>query len=273
MMHNRNAMSEILINELWLAYQDEGKGPPVVLVPGSFADYRVWSHQIGPFSRRHRVIAYSRRYGWPDAPPGQGADGSVIRQVDDLATLIRELGIAPAHIVGHSFGGAIALMLALASPELVRALVLAEPAVRTVLENLPGGEADLKAFQDFSAAMQQAFAAGDPQGILNTFVDAMLPGGVANLPAEIRDMFAANIPAAKVEVRATFSCDDARRILVPALVLAGEQSPQRYLRVARVVADCLAQGSLEIIPSTGHGMPFLNPRRFNEAVLTFVAKH
>jgi pimeloyl-ACP methyl ester carboxylesterase len=70
---------------------------------------------------------------WPNLAPGKDADASVERQADDLAGIIRTLGIPPARIVGHSYGGAVAINLTLRHPELVRTLVLAEPAVSGVL--------------------------------------------------------------------------------------------------------------------------------------------
>ena len=70
------------------------------------------------FGRHYRVIAYSRRYHWPNAQPGTNPDASEV-QVDDLVVIIRMLKIAPAHLVGHSYGGAITYHLALRHPELV----------------------------------------------------------------------------------------------------------------------------------------------------------
>lgn len=80
------------------------------------------------FGRHYRVIAYSRRYHWPNAQPGTNPDASEVQE-DDLVVIIRMLKIAPAHLVGHSYGGAITYHLALRHPELVRTLVLAEPVI------------------------------------------------------------------------------------------------------------------------------------------------
>jgi len=65
-----------------------------------------------PLAVRYRVIAYSRRYHWPNAAPGQDADATLERQVENLAALMEALEIAPVHVVGHSYGGATALLLA-----------------------------------------------------------------------------------------------------------------------------------------------------------------
>jgi non-heme chloroperoxidase len=125
---------------LSFAYVEEGSGPPLILVHGSVSDYREWAKQMAPLARRYRVIAYSRRYHWPNEPPGADADASPERQVEDLAVIIKALGVAPAHIAGHSFGGAVALRLALRHPELVRSLILIEPGVSGVLGDLPADD-------------------------------------------------------------------------------------------------------------------------------------
>jgi pimeloyl-ACP methyl ester carboxylesterase len=263
----------IFVNGMWLSYIDKGKGAPIVLVPGSLSDFRIWFAQIEPFSRRGRVIAYSRRYNWPNSTPSKEADGSMQRQVEDLSALIKGLGIAPAHVVGHSYGGSIALFLALAHPEVVRTLVLAEPGVRTVLENEPGTEADLKAFQGFSAALGQAIASGDAERIVKTLVDFVAPGEFETLPPEIHRMLVANIPAAKVEGSTRLTCQDARRITAPTLVLTGNRSPLGYRHIAEIVARCVQNGDLVKIPGASHPMQFGNPQAFNDAVLAFVAKY
>src|SRR2546425_852726 len=98
---------KIFVDGLWLSYVDRGRGAPIVLVPGTLSDFRIWMNQVEPFSQHGRVLAYSRRYNWPNSAPGTGSDGSMQRQVEDLATLIKGMGLAPAHIVGHSYGGTI----------------------------------------------------------------------------------------------------------------------------------------------------------------------
>ncbi len=262
---------KIFINGLWLSYVDRGTGAPIVLVPGAISDFRIWMNQVEPFSQRNRVLAYSRRYNWPNSAPGAGADGSMQRQVEDLAALIKEIGLAPAHIVGHSYGGTIALFLALGHPEVVRTLVLAEPAPWAALDNVPGMEADLKAFLDFAAAYAQALASGDAERIVKTLWDFVAPG--ENLPSEIHNTLVSNVPAAKVEKGARFTCEDARHITKPTLVLAGDRSPMVFRHMAEIVARCVAGGELASIPGASHFMQLMNPQGFNDAVLAFVGRH
>ena len=266
---------KIFVNGLWLAYEDQGKGPPIVLVPGSLSDYRIWFNQIGAFSQHNRVIAYSRRYTWPNAGPGAGADASVPRQVDDLAALIGGLGIGPAHIVGHSYAGLIVLLLALQHPELVRTLVLEEPTIPSILADTPGSDADLKSFQDFGAALQPAFASGEAERIVKTVIDFVAPGAFASMPSEMHSMFVGNVPSFRAEAgpRPPIACQDLGRVTVPTLVLRGERSPSGFRRIADIVAHCVVRGNMVTIPRASHPIQLDNPQAFNEAVLTFLAQH
>lgn len=116
-----------------------GQGDPVVFVHGSLGDLRSWSLQMGPFSKLYRAIAYSRRYHQPNAGPGESLDYSVNLHAEDLASLIRDLGLHRPHIVGLSYGAYIALVLAAKNSELVRSLTLGEPDPFSWLEGTKEG--------------------------------------------------------------------------------------------------------------------------------------
>ena len=111
---------------------EKGTGEPVVLVHGSASDHRTWQPQLDEFSKRYRTLAYSRRYHWPNEPIPDGADYSMDEHVDDLQAFLQSFGKAPLHLVGHSYGAFICLLLAMRDPGLVRTLVLAEPPVVTL---------------------------------------------------------------------------------------------------------------------------------------------
>ena len=265
---------KVSANGLSFAYVEEGSGPPVVLVHGSVSDYREWAHQMAPLARRYRVIAYSRRYHWPNPPPGADADASLDRQVDDLAAFIKALGIAPAHIVGHSFGGAVALNLALRHPELVRTLILIEPGVVGVLGNMPEDDPVSKEAQAIRAAMKEAFASGDAERIVRTYAAHVAPGEFEKAGTEVRQMLLANAQAFQLDYnsrRPPFTCDDARRVVVPALVVFGGRSPFGLQRIAETAARCMKSAGLVKIPQATHWVQRPHARAFNDAALTFLA--
>ncbi len=105
-----------------IAYEVAGSGSPLVLVHAGPADRRMWDPQWVAFRARHRVVRYDARgYGESLPPAGPWS------QHGDLLSLMDELGIARAHVVGASMGAGIAVEAALARPEAVASLVIAAP--------------------------------------------------------------------------------------------------------------------------------------------------
>jgi pimeloyl-ACP methyl ester carboxylesterase len=263
---------KLVANGLSFGYLDVGSGPTVILVHGSISDFREWSHQMAPLAQRYRVIAYSRRYHWPNASPTSDADATLERQAEDLAAIMGALKIGSAHVVGHSYGGATALFLARRHPELVRTLVLAEPAVGGVLGELPKDDPIYEEGRSVRAEVKEAFADGSAERIVRTYAARVAPGEFENAPREAREMFLANVAAFRLDFgspRPAFTCDDAGRIAVPALVIAGSRSAMGLQRIAETLARCLKTGSL----GATHWMESDHPQAFNEAVLSFLERH
>jgi pimeloyl-ACP methyl ester carboxylesterase len=226
-----------------------------------------------PLAQHYRVIAYSRRYHWPNTPPGKDADATLARQVEDLVAIIAALKIAPAHVVGHSYGGATALFLARQHPELVRSMTLAEPPVGGVLGEMPDDDPLAKEGQAVRAEMKAAFASGDAERIVRTYAARVAPGQFENATSETRQMLVANVAAFQLDFtssRPSFTCDDARRIAVPTLVISGSRSAMGLQRMAETLARCLKTGKLANIPEATHWMQGDHPQAFNEAVLSFL---
>jgi len=84
-----------------LHYVEQGRGIPVVFVHGSLSDVAYWADQLGPFARRYRAIAYSRRYDFPSVNPTRPGY-SALADADDLAPLIKTLGLSKVVVIGHS---------------------------------------------------------------------------------------------------------------------------------------------------------------------------
>jgi pimeloyl-ACP methyl ester carboxylesterase len=108
-----------------LYYEETGSGHPVIFVHEFGADHREWEQQVRYFSRAYRCIAYAAR-GYPPSdvpedPKLYGQDHSA----DDIAALLKHLGIARAHVVGLSMGAFATLRFGLRHPQLGSALVLA----------------------------------------------------------------------------------------------------------------------------------------------------
>jgi pimeloyl-ACP methyl ester carboxylesterase len=119
-----------------------GQGPPGVLVHGTFVGGpESWPAQA-PLADRHRLLVVERRgYGANPAPAGTGTLGWPVDS-QDLLGLLEALG--GAHLVGHSYGGAVVAVAAGRRPDLVRSLVLVEPALHGLAGDHPAVAARLE---------------------------------------------------------------------------------------------------------------------------------
>lgn len=127
-MPRRLPRSRTLKGDPKLAHYDSGGGvagePPVVLLHGVTLRSEDWENVFPRLATRYRVIAYDAR--------GHGKSGRAARYalddlVGDLLRLLRDVAGAPAILIGHSIGGATALVAAAREPSLVRGLVLEDP--------------------------------------------------------------------------------------------------------------------------------------------------
>lgn len=275
-----NQVKSIHVNGTQLHYIEQGRGDPVVFVHGGVTDFRSWMLQIEPFAQRYRVIAYSRRYHYPNVYPNIGAQHSsgypATEHRDDLAELIKALSLGPAHIVASSYGAYISLLLAEAQPELVRSLALGEPPVPTLF-----GPDAVRASAEQVEPARQAFESGDSEKAIRAFVESVAgEGAFDRFPPQARQMILDNAPEFRLEVNTSpdlyftaFSCDDARSISTPVLLLTGEVSPNFFHQMTDELERCLPNTERVMIPHASHGMHNMNPQAYNEAVLAFLARH
>jgi len=125
-----------------LHYVEQGRGPPLIFIHGSLSDYTYWDDQVTAFATAYHVIAYSRRYNFPNRnPPRPGY--SAVTDAEDLAAFIEKRHLGKVFLVGHSYGALTALFLSARHPQRVRAAVLAEPPAVSLLRDLPPDQAVL----------------------------------------------------------------------------------------------------------------------------------
>jgi non-heme chloroperoxidase len=274
--------SSIRVNGVDLAYVTQGTGQPVVFVHGSVNDYRAWGRQFGPFTMRYRVVAYSRRYHWPNEPPRPGDAFSAAQQAADLGALIEALALTPAHLVGSSYGALTSLTLAVDRPELVRALVLGEPPLLPWLARTAEGAAVQEAF--LAGAFRpagEALARGDPEGGIRTFIDGVIgPGAFDRLPPPAQDMMLANAAVERLETATpperyfpNITPAEVTRLPMPVLLVEGARSPRMFGLITDALAAALPTAERIVIPEASHGMHGQNPTAYTAAVLGFLARH
>jgi len=272
------------VNGTTLTYRLVGdSGPPVVFVHGSLGDLRDWDDQMAAFAATHRVLVYSRRYHPPNLPQNDDQTYSPMLHAEDLAALLLQLDLAPAHVVGSSYGAYTALILALEHPELVRSVVLGEPPIMPLLTRTPVGDAIRRAF--FATALdpaRAAFARGDSVAGLRAFVDGLSGrrGFFDNLPAPVR----ADILAHSFEMRREMlasreqhyppvACSHLEQLHTPVLLLTAARSPRQLHMITDELARCLRTDTTVTIPNADHDMHTTNPSYYNQVVLRYLATH
>lgn len=284
-------MPKLHVNGTTLEYRAQGSGQPLVLVHGSASDYRTWRGQRHAFAARYHVVAYSRRYHWPNAPIPDGADYSMTEHLDDLEALLHGLQTGPAHLVGHSYGAFLALLLAMRQPDLVRTLVLAEPPVLTLfVSNTPRpiellkllvtrprtAVAIVKIGAGGFAPARAAAERGDLEAAMRVFGNAVLGrDAYQRLSAPRLEEVHAN--AFRAEFLGSgfppLEADQVRRVQAPTLLIAGQRSPPVFGCLVKGLAELLPNARRTGIAGASHMMHEDNPRAYNDAVLSFLAKH
>ncbi|MEJ8570693.1 alpha/beta hydrolase [Microbaculum marinum] len=258
-----------------LAYSDQGRGAPVVLVHGSLNDCRSWSAQVEALSPSHRVLSLSLRHYYPEPWDGVGGDFSLQRHAADVAAFIRALGLSGAHLVGHSRGGSVAYMVARDAPELAGSLTLAEP---RGLEDLLAPEDVAGDGSRSNAGIFEALHAdllkGDKARAVEAFVDAFNgPGSWQALTKLQRTILLDNINTAVDSGELPgMRCEDIAGFGFPILLIRGEKSLSRYALGLEAMRRCNSSiAPVVVIPNAPHGMHRANPAAFNAAVLAFLA--
>jgi pimeloyl-ACP methyl ester carboxylesterase len=268
------------VNGAELHYTDRGAGAPVIFVHGGLEDYQSWSTEmLDSLARHYRVITYSRRYNYPNRNPVRRDGFSAATEAEDLAGLIRKLGLGPVHVVGHSFGGLTALFLATKEPELVRTLVLSEPAVTAWLPDLPGGES---LYQDFSSTLRrvrESFEKGDQDGVLRTTLAYFAGADVLDqIPPASRAVLTRNLPeweaiAFAPEAFADPHRGDVERIKAPVLLITGDSTLPLLRLINGEVERVLPRAKRVRIAKAGHELWETHTDLARRTVAEFLASH
>lgn len=275
-------VKSVFINGDSLHYIDIGKGEPVIFVHGTLNDYRVWRLQLDTFSKNYRVIAYSRRYAFPNNQAyNDSADYSPVIHAKDLAEFIKTLNLGPVHLIGHSYGAYATLLTTMDHPELVKSVTLGEPPVMPLLQNAPGGDTIFKKFMDRSIIPAgEALRAGNNEKGIAVFIGGVIgdTSFFSSLPPEVQGLMLSNI----LELRGSMlmknrfppiTCNDLKKIQTPVLILTGERTAQLFITVNNELDKCLMNRESAIIPAATHGLQVENPADFNKIVLAFIDKH
>lgn len=261
-------MPNIQLPNIRLYYEEQGEGPPILCIHGTGGGVFGWVAAVPTLAGLGRVVCYDRRGHGKSERPEPYTSTTVEEHVGDAAVLLEALSVTSAIVIGRSYGGSVAMFLAVRHPDLVRALVLLEPAV-------PGFSAEMDRFiQSHRDAVREAAARNGVQVAGEVHIRSVLyDAGWEAAPQAFKDQIRANSAAVLAEMTEPF---EARSQLVqglstigqPTLVVAGASSPPGFRQVADGLTSTITNAQLLLVEG-GHLIDPAHPGvvRFLEEVL------
>ncbi|MFN0030946.1 MAG: alpha/beta fold hydrolase [Flavobacteriales bacterium] len=279
-------------NGVNLSWLDKGQGKAVVFVPGSNGDYRAWLQQIDEFSKHFRAISVSRRFQFPGKYQN-GGSSTVDENVDDIKQLVDHLQLDKFSLVGHSFGGYVALAFAEKYPHLIDKLILEEPTVFPFLMTKAFNPLKLipLLFKDFAAAT--SFMRTGIRGIKptrkhlsnNKIEKAKLSfaNGIIGHPVTLDELNPVmlqglddNIKTFAAESKTAFAypltIESMRKMKVKTLLLESDKSPNWFAYICKNLARTLPDAKLVSIEAPTHWLHLDSPVEFNRVVMNFISE-
>jgi pimeloyl-ACP methyl ester carboxylesterase len=259
-----------------LYYEEAGKGYPIVFVHEFAGDVRAWEGQLRHFSRRYRCIAFNARGYPPSDVPASYLQYSQAIATDDIANVMRDLGVRRAHIIGCSMGGYATLHFGLRYAAMARSL--------TVIGAGYGSDPDKRAqfLRDTEVMARRFDELGTPEAI------KVYQIGPARVQLQNKD------PRAFQEFCETFAGHSAlgsantlrgvqakrptiyslrrglARMKVPTHILSGDED-NNCLEPGIFVKRVCPAARLTVVPGTGHAVNIEEPDAFNRLTGDFLA--
>lgn len=263
---------------LHLETTDPGRSvlPPAVLVHGVLDSARSFGRLRRLLGERRRTVAYDRR-GYQRSRDKGAAAGRLEDHVEDLVEVLEHAVIASpdakAVVLGHSYGGVVALAAAEARPDLLAAVVVYEPPLPSLV--LPGASAARPgappARRGPSPAARRAATfgpvvpvEGEPPG---AFAARFAAGALGadrydRLAAEVRDGLALDGPAASLEVaELSLAVPFDPSLVAPHVVVArGSLAAERFVVASTWLLAHLPDATAAVVEGAGHGAHLSHPR-------------
>ncbi|HKU74900.1 MAG TPA: alpha/beta fold hydrolase [Pyrinomonadaceae bacterium] len=260
-------MPVVQINDIQMAYTDEGAGRPVVLIHGYPFNRSLWNEQVAALSGSFRVIAPDLRgFGESDSSDGSS---TMSRMAQDVAALLDHLEIPRVTIGSLSMGGYVTLAFYKQFASRVRALILADTRAQADTE-----EAKQNRAQQAEKALAEGMA-----GIADAMLPKLLtPETVSKRPEvvkRVRDMMLKTKPeGAAAALRGMAERDDQTSLLskitVPALILVGAEDAITPVADSEKMNERVAGSRLVVLENAGHVSNLERTEKFNEALLDFL---
>jgi len=264
---------KVKANNLTLNYEQQGAGEPLILIPFLTADHACYAFQVAEYAKRFTCFSIDLR-GTGESEQVEGAY-STENLADDVAALMKALGIVKAHVAGLSLGAATGMWLAAKYPGVVKSLSLhsgwpkSDPYIRTVIEG----------FQVMAKAMgnipEMAILAILPL-CLTPELYAGKPDYVESLAAFVRSRPAQSVASFMQQSNAVIAHDaeaQLSRITAPTLITFGRHDMVTSTRFAEPMKSKIRNSELLVFEGCSHAPIYESVEEFNGRTLEFLKRH
>ena len=229
-------------------YDESGQGPTVVLVAGSCSTGAAWRPIISQWQGRFRCVTTSLLGYGGTAERRTLVDCDISHEAEILESVVRRAA-CPVHLVGHSFGGLIALAVALRNKVPLLSLAILEAPAPEILRQ-SGEYAQYRSFREMTDIYFSMFQAGDRNAIQQMVDFYGGAGTFAGWPQRVRDYAIETTPANILDWASAYGFQPTRSLLakidIPILVLWGENSHPAVQRTNQLLAQCTKASAVTI---------------------------
>ncbi len=266
-------MHRVAVDGVEMEYEVRGKGEPVLLIHLSVVAEGLARPLFGQpeLAGRYQLIHYHRR-GYGGSTRGS-APLTAAREAADAAALLGHLGLERAHVVGHSYGGMVALQLAVDCPRLVHSLALLEPA-------MPMGPEGSARLEQLFTPMTQAYGHGDRRQAMLALSDAIfgpgwqpivektVPGAVEQAVKDFDTFILEQGPIRDWR----FGPDQAAPLRQPVLSVVGVNTSP-FMKAGRTQLHSLLPQTVDLDIQSTHLLQMKEPAAVAEGLAEFLSRH
>lgn len=269
------SLNQLTVPNGSINYFSAGQGEAVVFIHGGQEDYRVFMPQVELLSNEFQVVTYSRRYNFPNNNEIKG-EYNVKTEADDLKILI-SLFDKPVHLVGHSYGGSIALELAVSNPEMLKSLTLSEPALVNWLNDIPNCETWHETVQEqLINQTKDAFITKDTTLIMKELFEFFAGADIQNqIPPEVLSMLKSNLREMEALVNSPSGFDsplpaDLKALDMPVMILTSEKTMPMLTCTNSKLIEIKPRATHHHLLGAGHEMWMTNPKELSVYISNFI---